>query len=154
MANAGDIDHTYALLVIDAVTKTNTAVTKGDVVGFDTDGWAPAAQAAGPGPTMGGVFGVSLDTEEAVAATQKAIRVMLKGAIYITKTTGTAIEVGEAVGLTATAGAVNKWTIADVGATPDQASINDAIADVTEKVGQCIEAAASADTIVLTLLDN
>lgn len=146
----GDVKWTYGLFAIKALSKTNTAITKGDVVYFDTDGWAPAVQGAGPGAT--GSYGVMISaTVAAVAGVQSDITVLLRGEVEINKITG-ALSQGEPVGLSATSGSVGSWSIADVGASPSQTSINDAITDATEKVGTVLEDAASGDATVKTLV--
>jgi len=105
MTNAihpGDINRTgIEFLVIDAQSKTNTAVNVGDICFFSTDGFAPAA-AASPAP-----YSVLVSPSvAAVAATQHDIRVLVRGNVTVNKVAGTAVGKGAGVTTTATVGSV------------------------------------------------
>jgi len=78
-------------VVVDGLTKTNTAVTKGTIVVFNTDGWTPAG-AATIGP-----HGICLTTQAAVAGTQTAIQVLIKGCAKVAKPSGAALNQGVAI---------------------------------------------------------
>lgn len=147
----GDIDMTRPYLLIDGETKTNTAVTRGDLLQYDTDGWFPAVQAVGPADDSA-IYGVCLDTEAAVGGTQVKIRVLLRGVVQVAKNATEAMEVGQAVMVGAAAGEVDLFAVADVGGTFVQADVNDAIADVTEKVGMCWVAVGSSVVVVSVLM--
>lgn len=69
----------FNYLAVKGLTKTNTAVSKGAVVIFNTDGWITAGDAA-VGP-----HGVALNTQTATAATQKELIVLLRGCVHIAK---------------------------------------------------------------------
>jgi len=142
---AGDIIRTVPFVVIKGVTKTNTAIEKGQLLAFDTDGWAPANN------SHTGPFGVALNDQSAEAGVQKEAHVMLHGQVRIQKVTG-AISQGQGIMPSATDGKVTVWTIADVGSAPDQTSINAAILDSVQKAGTCVEDAASGDDFVEAII--
>ena len=147
MADAiGDITRGFPFLAIKGLTKTNTAITLGKLVVYDTDGWGPSAA------TDAGPFGVALNTQAAVVSEQLEADVFLTGAIRISKKTGTGIAQGQGVMQSADAGDATVWAVADVGGTPDQTSINAALLDVTQKIGVCLTDAASGATMVETLM--
>jgi len=81
---AGDIKYIYSVFIKDATNKTNTAVAVGEVVKYDTDGYAPAVS----GNT--GPFAVALDAASATG--QSTIRVLRKGVVEVGKDTGTLLE--------------------------------------------------------------
>jgi len=142
MADAqGDIIRTFAVLIIKGLCKTNDAEVVGNMVAYDTDGWASATNA------HEGPFGVCM-TAITITSGQVAMEIMVKGAVRVFKKTGAAIENGQGVMASSTAGAVMAFTIADVGATPSQASINASLLDAATRMGTCIKDAASGAAIV------
>jgi len=85
MADAqGDIFRVDGLVVEEVYTKTNVAVAKGEVLVFDTDGYAicTAAAAAGTKAYM------ALSGAAAVAATRNKITIMRQGYGRVYKKTG------------------------------------------------------------------
>lgn len=81
---AGDMINSAGLVVREVYSKVNTAITLGQCVVFDTNGFAPCATA-----TSAGVKGyMALDTIAAVAATRVKFRIVLQGLCRVKKTTG------------------------------------------------------------------
>jgi len=123
----GDIDRTGVdFLVVDGLSKTNTAITKGQLVIFDTDGWGPGA-AASTGP-----WGVLISaTVAAVVATQHDIQVCVRGNVRVQKKAGAALNQGA------------------YAKTEDGGEVS---AAGTNAVAMCTKDAASADTEAQILL--
>ena len=110
---AGDRIQSSNDRVVSQLTKTNTAITKGQVLCFDTDGYAPATitlRAAATGYLY--KLMVALETKAAVAATQVAFKGLEDGVVEITKVAGT-IGKGQYVAVSATAGSVQAWVAPD-----------------------------------------
>jgi len=81
----------YPCLVLKGVTKTNTAISAGAVVFYDTDGWGPSGS-DGVAP-----HGIALNTQTATSAVQKEAQVMVQGCVMAKKTAGAALAQGQAV---------------------------------------------------------
>jgi hypothetical protein len=81
----------YPYLILNGLTKTNTAVATGAVVFYDTDGWGPSGS-DGVGP-----HGIAMNTQTATAVTQKQLSVMVQGCVMAKKTAGAALAQGQAV---------------------------------------------------------
>ena len=152
---AGDVKKTFRFRKETVKSKTNTAVTKGDILVYDTDGHAPGTQALTK-VSLSKRFKKYVATESvaAVASTQTGLPVLAEGVIDIRKVSG-ALEKGQIVGLTATAGKVGAWTPPDLGVAAWCAT---AIQAELEKLGYAIgeaqDAAASGDDPVTTILGS
>jgi hypothetical protein len=129
---AGDVKRTSASppYIIKGVTKTNTAITKGVIHHFDTDGWAPC------GADGYGKHGVAMNTQAATAATQKEAQIMVEGTVMVSKAAG-ALKQGQPVKSNVDGKAVIAAFPADGYATI---------------VGFVVEDAANADTEVMIAL--
>ncbi len=136
---AGDVNFTSGLFAIDVLSQTNVAVNRGDVVQFNTDGWAQAVIATGVGKPFGIWISASVT---ATAATQKAGTVLLRGVAEVTKVTG-ALDQGDGVMITATDGEVGILVSAGASYTADEAM---------GFVGTVVVAALSGDATVKALL--
>jgi len=146
---AGDVIQEFAYRKRKVKLKTTTGCTKGDVLSYDTDGYAPVAYVPGtgiPGTGIGPYF-VALQTVAAPASGQSEVEVLEEGVVEVNKVTG-AIADGAWVVLSTTAGKVTAFTNADVGATYAEDTIQDAIEMIYRRVGRAYGAAASADTTV------
>jgi len=111
MANtitAGSINRTgVGFLVVDGLSKTNTAITIGSVVCsvIADDGWRPTL-AADVAP-----YGVMVSPSvAAVAATQHDIRVLVRGNVTVNKVSGNALRQGQGAFTSATGGSVDDST--------------------------------------------
>lgn len=106
---AGDVVKTFRFRKETIASKTNTTVTKGDLLAYDTDGFAPATQTIlkADRATPFKKF-VATATVAAVVDTQNALDVLAEGVIGISKVSG-ALDKGQLVGATATAGKVGAW---------------------------------------------
>jgi hypothetical protein len=125
----GDIINTVPFFQTKALSKTNTAITKGQLCAFDTDGWGPAG-AASVGP-----FGVMTSPGiAAIVATQQDITILRLGAVRVLKTAGAAISDGQAV----QAGAVGAVVVYAAGS----------------KVGQALETVVAGATSVAIFLSG
>jgi len=69
----------FPYLALKGLTKTNVAVSKGQVVVFDTDGWMLSTDA------LAGPHGVALNTQTATALTQKEMNVLVRGCVIVAK---------------------------------------------------------------------
>jgi len=144
---AGDINKTFEYLVVKTTSKTNTAVTRGQVLAFDTDGFAPCS-AGDQGP-----FRVCLETKAAGGAgVQTEFPALVYGVVSVTANgAATNINVGDYV-VSDDNGAVKAFVAPDVGATPTQASINAALLDLLEIVGQANQAATTDGAVIQIFL--
>lgn len=146
----GDVLQEFAFRKRKVKLKTTTGCTKGDVLAYDTDGYAPVAYVAGasiPGTGIG-PYMVALQTVAAPASGQSEVEVLEEGCVEVGKITGVAIPDGAWVVLSTTAGKVTVFTNADVGAAYAEDTIQDAIEMIYRTVGRGYGAAASADTSV------
>jgi len=146
---AGDVIQEFAYRKRKVKLKTTTGCTKGDVLAYDTDGYAPVAYVPGTGvPGTGiGPYLVALQTVAAPGSGQSEVEVLEEGVVEVNKVTG-AIADGAWVVLSTTAGKVTAFTNADVGATYAEDTIQDAIEMIYRRVGRAYGAAASGDTTV------
>jgi len=87
----------FSYLAVKGLSKTTTALTKGNVVIFDTDGWITAGDAA-VGP-----HGVCLTTS--AASGQQVCSVLLRGCVIVSKANEAQFQ-GNAVKWNATAAAI------------------------------------------------
>jgi len=146
---AGDIIQEFAFRKRKVTLKTTTGCTKGDVLAYDTDGYAPVAYVPGtgvPGTGIGPYF-VALETVTAPTSGQSEVEVLEEGVVVVNKVTGAIVDGAWAV-LSTTAGKVTAFSNADVGATYAEDTIQDAIEMIYRRVGRAYGAAASADTTV------
>ena len=152
---AGDVKKTFRFRKETVKSKTNTAVTKGDILVYDTDGHAPGTQTLARA-SLAKRFKKCVATESvaAVAATQTDLPVLAEGVIDIRKVAG-ALEKMQIVGLTATAGKVGAWTPPSLGvgvwcATTVQLELE----KLGYAVGEVQDAAGSNDDAVTTVLGS
>ena len=147
MADAvGDIIRGHPFLVIKGLSKTDETIALGDVVAYDTDGWAQCTA------SLYGPFGMAMNAT--TGSGQQEVSVLIQGACRVLKITGTAIPQGTGVMPSATSGAVTLWAVADAGATPDQASINASILDACQCIGTCLEDVASGPLLADVYIHN
>ncbi|MGQ9543691.1 MAG: capsid cement protein [Candidatus Bathyarchaeia archaeon] len=143
---AGDICKEFGLKTAKYTLKTNTGVTKGDVLAYDTDGWAPADADASTGNK--GPFTVALETVAAPGEGKQATcKVLEEGVVEVNKVTG-AIAKGQWVALSTTAGKVEAYSVLDAPATYTEAAMQAELDKIERRVGRCEESAASNDTTV------
>jgi len=150
---AGDILQEFAFRKTKATLKTTTGCTKGDVLAYDTDGYAPVAYVPGaaiPGTGIGPYF-VGLQTVAAPGAGQSEVEALEEGVVEVNKVAG-ALAKGAWVVLSTTAGKVGAFTNADVGAAYAEDTIQDAIEMIYRRVGRVHKAAAAGDTTVIIRL--
>lgn len=136
---AGDIIKTADMVIDEGLCKTDVALVIGDVVAFDTDGWAQA------GATSKGPFGVNLTTV-AVSSGQVAIRVLRRGVVVINKDNSSDIYIGNRVKNIA-AGEVDIYVSPDWPSTFDEAGCQAEIDLLEMIVGVAVE-----DVVAATLL--
>lgn len=107
---AGDVTRTFKFRKKTVPSKTNTTVTKGDVLVYDTDGWAPGTQVLAKASTSARYKKyVATETVAAVTSTQNDLPVLAEGLVGISKISG-ALEAGQLAGLSTTPGSVQAWT--------------------------------------------
>ncbi|GEM_PF-1566314 len=147
---AGDVFKEFGMKVAKYTLKTNTGVTKGDVLAYDTDGWGPADADASSGNK--GPFVVALETVVAPGAgLQASCKVLEEGVVEVSKVSG-AINQGAWVALSTTAGKVKAYANLDAPATYAEADMQAELSKIEQRVGRCEKEAASADTTVLIRL--
>jgi hypothetical protein len=146
---AGDIVKTFRFRKETLTLKTTTGADKGQVLVYDTDGFAPATQAlmAGPLSALYKKYVVIDQDVAAPASGQAQAGVLAEGVVGIQKVTG-ALKKGQIVGLTTTAGKVGGWADPDAPATYDEAGLQAELDKEQYKVGEVYEDAASGDTFV------
>ena len=106
---AGDVVKTFRYRKETVPSKTNTSVTKGNLLAYDTDGFAPATQTILKADhTKAFKKYVATATVAGVADTNNNLEVIAEGVVGITKVSG-ALKQGQIVGATATAGAIGAW---------------------------------------------
>ena len=121
----GEIVRTgITFLVLKGLSKTATAITKGTISIFDTDGWGPAGAAA-VGP-----HGIPMETV-AAGAGQEVCAIMVAGNVNILKAAGVAYPQGTYVESDASGAAVAWTTVGTV---------------KTEVVGLVTKSSEAADT--------
>ncbi len=148
---AGDIIKEFDMLVVNLTLKTVTGTTKGDVLAFDTDGYAAALRTAGPGGVGKAPFYVALETVTAPGSGQKTIRALARGAITVKKITG-AINQGAKVRVGTTAGQVSAYAAPDAPSAYAEGTVQAELDKIDEVVGTALKAAASGDTTMDILL--
>jgi len=147
MAKPGDVIRTTPFVVIKGLTKTNTAISKGDLLAFDTDGWAPALD------THRGPFGVALNDQTAEPGVQKVAHVMLHGQVRIKKVAAGVINQGQAVMPTsAEAGKVKIWEVDSALPAYDATNIDAIALDTAQCIGIAVETAPDGQEYVEVVL--
>ncbi|MBS7651493.1 MAG: hypothetical protein QXK96_05875 [Candidatus Bathyarchaeia archaeon] len=148
---AGDIYKEFGMKVSRYILKTNTGCVKGDVLAYDTDGWAPADADATSGNK--GPFAVALETVTAPGAgNQAACKVLEEGVVEVNKVTG-AIVKGGWVALSTTPGKVKAYSALDAPATYTEAAMQAELDKIEQRVGRCEESAGNdAPTVKVRLL--
>lgn len=148
---AGDIYKEFGMKVTKYVLKTNTGCVKGDVLAYDTDGWAPADADATSGNK--GPFAVALETVTAPGAGKQAVcKVLEEGVVEVNKVTG-AIVKGAWVALSTTVGKVKAYSALDAPATYTEAAMQAELDKLEQRVGRCEESAGNdAATVKIRLL--
>lgn len=152
---AGDVKKTFRFRKETVKSKTNTAVTKGDILIYDTDGHAPGTQALARASTSKRFKKcVATESVAAVTATQTDLPVLVEGIIDIRKVSG-ALEKMQIVGLTTTAGRVGAWTPPVLGVAAWCATtVQLELEKLGYAVGEVLNAAASGDDAVTTILGS
>lgn len=150
---AGDVVKTFRFRKETVASKTNTTVTKGDILAYDTDGWAPGTQAlAVADRTKAFKKYVATATVAGVVDTQNNLDVIAEGVVGISKVSG-ALDKGQVVGLTSTAGKVGAWTPP---VTPNSAYCATTMQAQLDKllyaVGEVLADAENSDAFVNTVL--
>jgi len=99
---------------IELVTlKINTGCTKGDLLTYDTSGYAPATATLADNNAF--KFCVALATVVAPTdGSQATVRGFFEGAVGVTKLNNTVVAYGQALGPSATAGSVDVCTVANL----------------------------------------
>jgi hypothetical protein len=142
---AGDIIQEFGFRKRTVKLKTGTGCAKGDVLAWDTDGYAPAdADAAGANI---GPFFVALETVVGKEGVQEEVQVLEEGVVEVAKVTG-AINDGDWVGLSTTAGKVTAFSKPDAPASYSEAGMQAELDKVFKRVGRAYGSAASADATV------
>lgn len=154
---AGDVIKTFRFRKETLKSKTGGGDTKGDLLAYDTDGFAPATQTIIKA-TRSTPFKkyVATETVTAVPATQSDLPALAEGVIGISKVSG-ALSKGQIVGASATAGKVEAWAAPDISAiiaaycaTTIQAQLD----KLLYAVGEVLSDAASNDTFVDTVFSG
>jgi len=142
---AGDVIQEFAYRKRVVKLKTNTGVTKGQVLAWDTDGYVPGDADAAAGNI--GPFYVALQTVAAPGAGKQAeCEVLEEGVVVVEKVTG-AINDGDWVGLSTTAGKVTAFAKPDAPASYAEATMQAELDKIFKRVGRSYGGAASADTL-------
>ena len=138
---AGDILKEAGLIIEEFTVKANEDIEKGELVYNDANGILSAVN------TVSGPFYMALKAHDYSEDTTHKVRCVVSGCVEVQKISGSGGgKHGEAVMVSATAGEVTKFTDPDVGATPDQTSINNAIKQALSRLGTLLEDAADGDT--------
>jgi len=138
---AGDILKEAGLIIEDFTVKTNEDIEKGEIVYNDGAGILAAPN------TVSGPYFMALNAHDYSEETTHKVRCVVSGCVEVQKVSGSGGgKQGQGVMISATAGEVTKFVDPDVGATPDQSSINAAIKQALSRLGTLLEDAADADT--------
>jgi hypothetical protein len=138
----GDAIQEFGFLRRKVKLKTNTGVSKGDVLAWDTDGYAAATNASlGP-------FYVAAETVAAPGEGKQAeCHVYEEGVVVVGKVAG-AIHEGDWVGVSSTAGKVTAYAKPDAPASYAEATVQAELDKVFKRVGRAYGSAAVNDTTV------
>ena len=145
MTEAGDVIQEFSHRKRTVKLKTTTGCTKGQVLAYDTDGYAPAdadAASANIGP-----FYVATKTVAAPASGQADAEVLEEGVIILDKVTG-AIADGDWVGLSTTPGKVTSFSKPDAPGSYAEATMQAELDKIFKRIGRAYGAAATNDTTV------
>ena len=140
---AGDVVQEFAYRKRKVKLKTTTGVTKGQVLAWDTDGYVPGDADAASGNI--GPFYVALETVAAPASGQEECEVLEEGVVEVEKVTG-AINDGDWVGLSTTAGKVTAFAKPDAPSSYAEATMQAELDKIFKRVGRSYGGAASGDT--------
>ena len=141
----GDVMKTGELVADEQLSKTNTALAVGDIVAFDTDGWAPITA------TVKGPYGVNLTAVTAAGGIQYPIAVVRRGLVEVGKVTGNDIVQGQRVAAAA-GGEVDLWVSPDWPAAFNEAQCQAEIDKLELIVGVAYEDILSAGTSIIIRL--
>ena len=152
---AGDVVKTFRFRKETVKSKTGGGGTKGDLLAYDTDGFAPATQTIIKA-TRSTPFKkyVATETVTAVPATQSDLPALAEGVIGISKVSG-ALSKGQVVGASATAGKVEAWSAPDISAIIAAycaTTIQVQLDKLLYAIGEVQSDAENADAFVNTLL--
>ena len=145
---AGDIIREFGMGRIKVKLKTTTGCTKGQLLYYDTDGYAPATQAiVNASLTADYKFLVALETVTAPASGQSEVHALAEGVVEILKVTGAIVQ-GQFVGATTTAGQVGALAKPDAPASYAEATAQAEFDKLQYAAGYAVAAAASGDATV------
>ena len=136
---AGDIVQEFGFRKRTVKLKSQTGCTKGDVLAWDTDGYAPAT---GVGP-----YFVALETVSAPASGQATVEVLEEGVVEVGKVAG-AINDGDWVGISSTAGKVTAFARPDAPSTYSEAGMQAELDKIFKRVGRAYGSAGANDATV------
>jgi hypothetical protein len=145
---AGDVVKTFRFRKETITLKTTTGCTKGQLLCYDTDGWAPATQAllAGPLSAMYKKY-VALETVAAPGSGQSVAGVLAEGVVGVSKVSGALVK-GQRVSATSTAGSVGAKVGPDAPASYDEAGLQAELDKLDFGDWEVLEDAASGDAFV------
>lgn len=136
----GDVMNTGDLVVEEGLCKTDVALVIGDVVAFDTDGWAQA------GTTSMAPYGVNLTTVVASSG-QVVVRIVRRGVVIVAKDNSSDIYIGNRVKPIA-AGEVDIWAVPDWPAAFNEAQCQAEIDKLVQIVGVAVEDVLAATLFI------
>jgi hypothetical protein len=142
----GEIIHEFDQFVREVTLKTTTGCTKGDVLAYDTDGFAQA------GATSKKPFVVARETVAAPASGQAKAKVVVRGCVTVNKGTN-AIHELQLVKIIA-AGKVDAYAVTDAPATYGEATMQTELDKPEQVVGEALKAAAAGASTVDILLER
>lgn len=150
---AGDVVKTWRFRKETITLKTTTGATKGQVLVWDTDGYAPSTQALLAGPLAALYKKYVVIDHDVVAPTSghAEASVLAEGLVGIQKVSGALVK-GQKVGVTSTAGKVGAQAGPDAPATVNEANVQTMMDTLQYEVGEVLEDAASGDTFANVIL--
>lgn len=141
----GDTVREFGMLKVRVKLKTTTGCTKGDLLYYDTDGYAPATLTiVNASLTVDYKFLVAQETITAPGSGQSYVNALAEGGIEVSKVTG-ALVVGQLVGASATAGKVQAQPKPDAPASYVEATVQTELDKLQAYAGWVIADAASGD---------
>jgi hypothetical protein len=145
---AGDVVKTFRFRKETMTLKTTTGCTKGQLLCYDTDGWAPATQTllAGPLSAMYKKY-VALETVAAPGTGQSEVSALAEGIVGILKVAGALVK-GQRVSASATAGSVGAKVGPDAPATVNEANVQTMMDTLNFGDWEVLDDAASGDAFV------
>jgi hypothetical protein len=141
MMAAGDIVKEFGMLVRRVKMKTGAGCAKGDVLAWDTDGYAPAT-AASLGP-----FLVALETVAGASGVQKEVLALEEGVVEVGKDSSE-IRDGAWVAPSSSAGKVTAFAPPDAPSSYSEANMQAELDKVFKRIGRAHGPAGANDATV------